>query len=119
MSDPSTVSEPTNKSADALLAGNSSRSEKSDFHSEPLAKQRPHNSDRGFAPRGLRRGDAAWYVGVSPSKLDDWVARRIMPEPKQQDGVVVWDRFALDVAIDALPDRETKKKADPYDDISL
>jgi hypothetical protein len=42
-----------------------------------------------------------------------------MPEPKQQDGVVVWDRFALDVAIDALPDRETKKKADPYDDISL
>lgn len=55
-------------------------------------------------PRGLRRDDAAAYVGVSPSKFDDWVARRIMPAPKQQDGVKVWDRLALDAAFEMLPD---------------
>lgn len=55
-------------------------------------------------PRGMRRDDAAAYVGVSPTKFDDWVARGIMPGPKRQDGVKVWDRIALDVAFDALPD---------------
>jgi len=57
-----------------------------------------------FQCRGLRREDAAAYVGVSPSKFDDWVKRRLMPSPKRQDSVVVWDRFALDLAFGALPD---------------
>lgn len=57
---------------------------------------------RGFQRRGLRREDAAAYIGVSPSKFDDWVRRQLMPNPKRQDGVVVWDRFALDAAFEAL-----------------
>jgi len=55
-----------------------------------------------FQCRGLRREDAAAYVGISPSKFDNWVQRRLMPQPKRQDGVVVWDRYALDLAFGAL-----------------
>ena len=36
-----------------------------------------------------------------------------MPQPKQIDGRVVWDRFALDEAFTELPDREAKN---PWDD---
>lgn len=63
-------------------------------------------------PAGLRREEAAAYVAVSPSKFDDWVKRRIMPAPKVQDGVVVWVRRALDLALEALPD---KGAANPWD----
>lgn len=55
-------------------------------------------------PRGMRRDDAAAYVGISPTKFDDWVERKIMPTPKKQDGVKVWDRLSLDLAFEALPD---------------
>lgn len=55
-------------------------------------------------PRGLRRPDAAHYVGVSSSKFDAWVAEGLMPKPKRQDGCVVWDRYALDRAFEQLPD---------------
>jgi hypothetical protein len=55
-------------------------------------------------PRGLRRPEAAAYLGISPSKFDDWVHRGLMPAPKRQDGIVVWDRVRLDAAFEALPD---------------
>jgi hypothetical protein len=54
-------------------------------------------------PRGLRREMAAAYVGVSPSKFEEWVAKGVMPKPKRQDGCTIWDRRALDVAFDELP----------------
>jgi predicted DNA-binding transcriptional regulator AlpA len=54
------------------------------------------------APRGLRREAAAAYVGVSPSTFDQWVVEGAMPQPKRRGGVVVWDRWALDTAFDAL-----------------
>jgi hypothetical protein len=57
-------------------------------------------------PRGLRRPDAAAYIGVSPAKFDQWVERGIMPKPKRQDGVVVWDRLKLDLAFAELPGDE-------------
>lgn len=57
-----------------------------------------------FQRRGLRREDAAAYVGVSPTKFDEWVRRGLMPQPKRQDSVVVWDRLLLDRAFEALPD---------------
>jgi predicted DNA-binding transcriptional regulator AlpA len=52
----------------------------------------------------MRRDDAAAYLGISTSKFDDWVARKLMPSPKRQDGVVVWDRYRLDRAFESLPD---------------
>jgi predicted DNA-binding transcriptional regulator AlpA len=73
-------------------------------------------SDYGFAPRGLRRPAAAHYVGVSPTKFDEWVAERLMPQPKQEGGVVVWDRLELDAAFDLLPERPATAKFNPYAD---
>jgi hypothetical protein len=55
-------------------------------------------------PRGMRRDDAAAYLGISTSKFDDWVTRGIMPQAKRQDGVKVWDRYSLDQAFELLPD---------------
>lgn len=54
--------------------------------------------------RGLRRIEAAAFVGVSPTKFDDWVGRGLMPKPKTIDGVVLWDLHRLDLAWDELPD---------------
>jgi predicted DNA-binding transcriptional regulator AlpA len=54
--------------------------------------------------RGMRRIDAAAFVGVSPTKFDDWVERGLMPKPKTIDGVVLWDLERLDRAWDELPD---------------
>ena len=60
----------------------------------------------GSPNRGLRREAAAHYVGVSPSKLDQLVADGRMPKPFRIDGCVVWDRYELDAAFDALRDED-------------
>ncbi|MEN3234689.1 XRE family transcriptional regulator [Methylobacterium ajmalii] len=52
--------------------------------------------------RGLRREEAARYIGVSPSKFDEMVRDGRMPKPKRIDGCVVWDLRRLDMAWDAL-----------------
>jgi hypothetical protein len=48
---------------------------------------------------------------VSPTKFDEWVEKGIMPKPKRQDGIVVWDMVALDAAFDALPDDGSADRA--------
>jgi len=56
-------------------------------------------------PRGLRRQEAAKYVGLSASKFDELVDDGRMPRPVRIDGCVRWDRQALDDAFDALSDQ--------------
>ena len=58
--------------------------------------------------RGLRRPEAALYVGVSPSKFDEMVKDHRMPQPKLVDGCVIWDVRALDSAFDDLPERDSE-----------
>jgi len=53
-------------------------------------------------PRGLRREQAAAYLGISPSKLDDLVRSGRMPKGKRIDGCVIWDRNSLDEAFDVI-----------------
>lgn len=65
----------------------------------------PDHRERAYAPRGLRRDAAADWVGMSPSKFDELVKDGRMPKPKRVDGVVVWDRYRLDAAFEALPDQ--------------
>ncbi|MCW5697308.1 MAG: XRE family transcriptional regulator [Bauldia sp.] len=58
-----------------------------------------------LAPRrGLRRQDAAAYVGISATKFDELVADGRMPKPFRIDACVLWDIRKLDLAIDALSD---------------
>ncbi|MFN9438475.1 MAG: helix-turn-helix transcriptional regulator [Brevundimonas sp.] len=66
-----------------------------------------------LAPRGLNRGLAAVYIGVSPSKFDQLVADGRMPPPRQIDGRRVWDRLQLDQAFDALPGNDNDEN--PWD----
>ena len=48
-------------------------------------------------PRGLRREQAALYIGISPSKFDNERKAGRIPEPKTiLPGVAVWDRSKLD-----------------------
>ena len=55
-----------------------------------------------WTPRGLCREEAAYYIGVGPTKFDQLVADRRMPQPKRIDGRVVWDRVMLDMAFSEL-----------------
>jgi len=59
-----------------------------------------------LAPRGLQRDAAAGYVGCGPTKFDEMVRDGRMPQPKRIDGRKVWDRMALDMAFEALPDAD-------------
>jgi predicted DNA-binding transcriptional regulator AlpA len=63
--------------------------------------------------RGLRREDAARYVGVSATKFDDLVKDGRMPKPFRIDGCVLWDIRELDAALDALRDGDTN----PWEDV--
>jgi predicted DNA-binding transcriptional regulator AlpA len=56
-----------------------------------------------FVPRGLRRPDAARYLGVSPSTFDRLREAGLAPPPRQILGVVIWDRHDLDALISDLP----------------
>jgi predicted DNA-binding transcriptional regulator AlpA len=56
----------------------------------------------------LRRAEAALYVGLSTTKFDQLVKDGRMPGPKRLDGRVIWDRLALDVAFDDLPEDSTQ-----------
>jgi predicted DNA-binding transcriptional regulator AlpA len=68
-------------------------------------------------PRGLKRERSAAYVGVSPSKFDELVKDGRMPQPKEIDGRVLWDRHELDDAFSALPNRNGSERAgDAFDD---
>ncbi|HTE38024.1 MAG TPA: hypothetical protein VK630_15900 [Reyranella sp.] len=56
--------------------------------------------------RGLRRNEAAIYVGVSVATFDKWVADGAMPEPKRRGGVAIWDVSQLDIFFESLPSDE-------------
>ena len=69
-------------------------------------KLEPHHvrrDPRWPDPRGLSREGAATYVGVSIGTFDLMVADGRMPKPKPINRRLVWDRYALDLAFDALP----------------
>jgi predicted DNA-binding transcriptional regulator AlpA len=73
-----------------------------------------HDRDhQRIEPRGLSRIDAASYVGISPSLFDEMVKDGRMPPPKMINARVIWDRRQLDVAFDALPEKD---QTNPWDD---
>jgi len=64
--------------------------------------------------RGLRRVEAAIYVGISPTKFDEMVKDGRMPRPKRIDGAAVWDQRRLDQAFEAIPE-EGESDGNPWD----
>jgi hypothetical protein len=76
---------------------------------EPARDTRANTQPR----RGLRRVEAAIYVGVSPTKFDELVGDGRMPRPIAIDGVTVWDLVQLDQAFEALAG--SGEKVNPWD----
>ena len=70
----------------------------------------------GAMPRGFCREQAAENIGVSPSKWDGLVAEGVMPQPKLIGSRTIWDMRKIDLAFDALPDREAKNEWDEAGD---
>jgi predicted DNA-binding transcriptional regulator AlpA len=62
--------------------------------------------------RGLRRAEAARYIGIGPTKFDGLVREGVMPNPWRIGGCVVWDIRKLDAALDSLID---EGKANEWD----
>lgn len=78
-----------------------------------LASERPRKIlPFALPPRGLNRSWAAAYIGVSTSLFDEMVQDGRMPSPKRANSRMVWDRYALDDAFSALPNRD---EANPWD----
>jgi hypothetical protein len=69
-------------------------------------------TDNNFLPRGLRREDAAYYVGVSPAMFDEMVKDGRMPLPKKAGKRTIWDRHQLDASFEDLPDRNDESDWD-------
>lgn len=74
---------------------------------QPEAKLRHSPLPPNLAPRGLRREQAATYIGISPIKFDAMVRDGRMPPAKRIDSIRVWDRRQIDAAFDRLPDGES------------
>lgn len=73
------------------------------------------NTRGGIVPRGLRRVDAAAYLGISPSHFDKQVRSGTAPAPLQLFGVNVWDRAALDALFGAVPQTANDNDSDYWD----
>lgn len=67
--------------------------------------------------RGLRRNEAAGYIGVSATKFDEMVKHHKMPSPIRTGGRVIWDIHELDEYFDAL--REANKERINFDEDAL
>lgn len=72
----------------------------------------PHPRDfvLPYPPRGMRRPEAAAYVGVSPSLFDQMVNNGVMPKPRRyKSRTVIWDRLEIEEAFSCLPKDESDK----------
>ncbi len=69
-----------------------------------MSLQPANDNQRGapYWPRGMSRLRAAFYCGVTPQSFDRMVADGAMPASTPIQGRSLWDRFAVDKALDAL-----------------
>ena len=67
-----------------------------------------------ITPLGLKRTEAAAYVGVGTTKFDELVAEGLMPPPRCAGSRRLWDRTELDHAFRDLPQPETVKRENPW-----
>lgn len=82
----------------------------------PPLRPHPLSEIRPVPRRGLRREEAAVYVGVSAGKFDEMVDDGRMPAPRRIDRRKVWDRLEIDVAFDSLPSENPNSQGSTWDD---
>ena len=62
----------------------------------------PRNWPAAALPRIMGPDQAAYYCGVSKNTFLRWVAAGKIPAGKKEGGRVLWDRQALDKALDSM-----------------
>jgi predicted DNA-binding transcriptional regulator AlpA len=76
------------------------------------AKEVREMRQRSLPRRGLRKAEAATYIGVAVATFDQLVSDGAMPPPKAiPGGESVWDIDALDMFFSALPDARAKRES--------
>ena len=70
-----------------------------------------------YPPLGLGRDDAANYVGVGTTKFDQMVKDGRMPQPREIDSRILWDRTEVEVAFRDLPHRASNEDENPWRNI--
>src|SRR5262249_22321620 len=65
----------------------------------PMARERPQDHF-AYPPRLLRAPQAARYMAMGERTFLRKVDEGKLPKPKRLDGVVAWDRYQLDAAVD-------------------
>jgi predicted DNA-binding transcriptional regulator AlpA len=76
------------------------------------------SNPRVVIPRGVSRGEATSYIGVSPTTFDALVKDGRMPPPKRIKSRTVWDVRQLDEAFEALPS-DGYEDRDPFESVNL
>lgn len=75
----------------------------------------PKMSKSAIEPRGLRRADAAHYIGVSPTTFDGFVkSEQGFPSYRLLKDIKVWDRRDLDRYFDDLPNPKSSSSPANY-----
>lgn len=69
-----------------------------------MSRPRRFQDSVGYPPRYMRAERAAAYLDISRSKFLELVGARRLPKPKAVDGIRVWDRLALETAMDDFTD---------------
>jgi predicted DNA-binding transcriptional regulator AlpA len=64
-------------------------------------------------PRGLSRVQAAAYVGVGTTLFNAMIKDGRMPKPFRINTRILWDRYKLDAAFDALSDQNETRWLEP------
>ena len=73
------------------------------------------DSPLALPPRGLSRAEAARYVGIGIEAFDKLVEAGLFPRAKSVGRRLVWDRFAIDVAFEELPEAAPPTQHNPAD----
>ena len=78
---------------------------------EKASTKRGSSANNGWPPRGLSRGQAAEYIGVSTTLFDTLVKTGQMPKPHKAQSRVIWDRHKID---EAFTDLGTEQNENPW-----
>lgn len=73
------------------------------------------NNSTAIQPRGLRRADAARYLGISPSHFDKQREAGAIPAPRQILGVALYDRHDLDALFSQPANDNQPDEANEWD----
>lgn len=66
--------------------------------------------------RGMSREEAADYLGISPTKFDEWRSAGKIPAARRLDGRKLWDIRELDVVFETLPREDSPATGGSWDD---